>query len=291
MAGSKRERAFEQPAVRTTIVGGRPPGAGQGVGEIPRGIEVLVKKASVDPEFKAALLAKRAEAAKDIGLRLDPAEVMMLDAVPAAQLEGIIARTTVSPGKKRAFLGRAAAVMLAALGTSIGCDQQPAPTGERPDRPKAEKSVATKSASQKATTQIPGAPKASTQTSGEPPGADVVVFGFVVRPEKSPKLSTQTPSSSKPSTQASAQKSPIPVPVAGAMERSIDYPRQPGAKASSRTPALPVVGVREDRPGDGPAPKGDVKPTTNAPAAKETPPEILRAVRGSRPLRDDNVNK
>ena len=47
---------MEQEAVRTTIVGGRPPGCGQPVGQIPRGIEVLVKKAAVDPEFKTLLL-------------------------------------------------------------------------------------------------------------------------------------------------------------------------------------------------------------------------------------------
>ncbi len=44
----------EQEVVRTTIVGGRPPGSGQRLGPIPRGIEVLVRKASVDPEFKRA---------------------------------------------------------------------------------------------------------------------------------------------------------------------------------------------------------------------------------------------
>ena len=49
-------RPAEQPAVRTTIVGGRPPGSGHGVGQIPRGIELLVKKASVDPEFRKLLL-------------------------------------------------------------------------------------------------------------------------------------------------------------------------------------------------------------------------------------------
>jgi len=40
--------SVEQEAVRTTIVGGRPPGSGQPVGRIPRGIEVLLKKAAVD---------------------------------------------------------------------------------------------------------------------------------------------------------------------------------------------------------------------------------------------------
>jgi hypothetical protein len=110
----------EQPAVRTTIVGGRPPGPGKGVGSVPRGIEVLVKKAAVDPEFKALLLAERSGAATEIGLELSDAEAAMLDGVPEAQLGAIIANTAVSPKMRPAFMGRAAAVMLAVLGTGSG---------------------------------------------------------------------------------------------------------------------------------------------------------------------------
>ena len=108
-------RPREKDAVRTTIVGGRPPGSGADLGPIPRGIEVLVKKAAVDAEFKALLLETRAEAAEAIGLELEPAEVLMLDAVPAAQLEAIVGHTSVSPISRHAFLGRAAGAMLAAL--------------------------------------------------------------------------------------------------------------------------------------------------------------------------------
>jgi acyl carrier protein len=111
----RADRPLEQEAVRTTIVGGRPPGSGQPVGDIPRGIEVLVKKAAVDAEFKALLLSRRAAAAEQIGLTLQPAEAMMLAVAPAAQLEAIIARTSVPGEHRRAFLGQAAAVMLAAL--------------------------------------------------------------------------------------------------------------------------------------------------------------------------------
>ena len=124
----------EPEVVRTTIVGGRPPGKGRGISDIPRGIEVLVKKASVDPQFKALLLARRDAAAEEIDLKLDPAEAMMLRAVPAEQLETIIAGTKVDPGSRRAFLGKAAAAMLAAIGVSqVGCGCMPAPTGVRPD--------------------------------------------------------------------------------------------------------------------------------------------------------------
>jgi hypothetical protein len=135
----------EQEAVRTTIVGARPPGSGKSLGEIPRGIEVLVKKASVDAEFRKLLVEKRAEAAKEIKLQLDPAEVLMLDTVPKGQLEAIIANTKVSAESRRAFLGRAAAVMLAALGVStLGCrdDDGEEVRGIRPDRPEDKKPAA-----------------------------------------------------------------------------------------------------------------------------------------------------
>ena len=127
----------EPEVVRTTIVGGRPPGKGRGISDIPRGIEVLVKKASVDPQFKALLLARRDAAAEEIGLELDPAEAMMLRAVPAEQLEAIIAGTKVDPGSRRALLGKVAAAMLAAIGvTQAGC--MPAATGSRPRDPREE---------------------------------------------------------------------------------------------------------------------------------------------------------
>ena len=140
-------RPAEQAAVCTTIVGGRPPGCGQPVGAIPRGVEVLVKKASVDPAFRSVLLERRAAAAGEIGLVLEPAEAAMLGAVPAGQLETIIARTVVPEEHRRAFLGKAAAAMLATLGivTATGCPTKgiapdrppppPPPTGIRPDRP------------------------------------------------------------------------------------------------------------------------------------------------------------
>jgi hypothetical protein len=91
---------------------------------IPRGLEVLLKKASVDPEFKELLLVSRAEASAFIGLKLELNEILMLQAAPTDQLEAVIAQTQVPQEHRRAFLGRAAAAMLAALGivsTESGC--------------------------------------------------------------------------------------------------------------------------------------------------------------------------
>jgi hypothetical protein len=105
---------------------------------------VLVKKAAVDPEFKTLLLERRAAAAAEIGLELEPAEAAMLAAVTAPQLETIIAHTVVPQQIRRAFMGKAAAAMLAALGlvSSVGCPKgiapdRPPPKGIAPDRPPA----------------------------------------------------------------------------------------------------------------------------------------------------------
>ncbi len=109
----------EPEQVRTTIVGGRPPAGGANVGEIPRGVEVLIKKAAIDPPFKKILLDKRGAAADAIALTLSPAEKAMLEAVPEEQLRAIVANTKVRPSLRPAFLGYAAAAMLAALAANV----------------------------------------------------------------------------------------------------------------------------------------------------------------------------
>ncbi len=102
-----------------------------------RGVDVLLKKAAVDGVFKKLLLEKRAAAAEAIGLELDAAEAALLEAVPESHLAAVIARTTVSPKIRPAFLGYAAGVMLAALGaTTTACDGITDSTfGNRPDPP------------------------------------------------------------------------------------------------------------------------------------------------------------
>jgi hypothetical protein len=139
MGSRKGYGSADRKLVRTTIVGGRPPQSEQIPRHIPRGLEVLIKKAAVDPAFKNILFVQRAEAAAAIGLKLTAAEEAMLAAVPLPQLEGIVAHTRISPKLKPAFLGYAAGVMLAALGTTTSaCDDNPtAPPvdGIRPDPP------------------------------------------------------------------------------------------------------------------------------------------------------------
>jgi hypothetical protein len=109
---------------------------------ISHGIEVLVKKAAVDPAFNKMLLEKRAAAAEAIALDLSPTEEAMLAAVPEAQLKAIVANTKVNPGLRPAFLGYAAGAMLAALGAgTVSCKANarnndkpyPPPAGINPD--------------------------------------------------------------------------------------------------------------------------------------------------------------
>jgi hypothetical protein len=80
---------------------------------ISRNIEVLIKKASVDPEFRQLLLDARADAAKEIDLVLDRAEVDILNGIPREQLEKIIKSTKVPPEQKPVFLGTFGKIMLA----------------------------------------------------------------------------------------------------------------------------------------------------------------------------------
>jgi hypothetical protein len=86
-------------------------------------IEVLVKKASVDPEFRRLLLEKRGEAARAIDLELTDAERDILSSVPAGQLEKIIDSTKVEPEHRKAFLSNVGKAMLAAavVGIASGC--------------------------------------------------------------------------------------------------------------------------------------------------------------------------
>jgi hypothetical protein len=113
------QRESEKEAVRTTVVGGRPPGSGRSNVAVPRGIEVLVKKAAVDAEFRPLLLAQRGAAAASIGLELDPAESAILSTISEEHLARIICQTEVPAQQQHVFLGHVAAAMLVALGVGL----------------------------------------------------------------------------------------------------------------------------------------------------------------------------
>jgi hypothetical protein len=83
--------------------------------DIPRVLEVLIKKASIDQEFRRILLEKRSESAGEIGLELSPAEATLLNTISADQLARIIDKTTVPKEHRRVFLGRLGVAMLVLL--------------------------------------------------------------------------------------------------------------------------------------------------------------------------------
>lgn len=86
---------------------------------IPRNLEVLIKKASVDPKFRRLLLDKRAEAAYEINLDLSQAEADMLGGIPREQLEQIIQNTKVPPEQREVFSGCLGKIMLATVVATV----------------------------------------------------------------------------------------------------------------------------------------------------------------------------
>ena len=262
-------RPVEQPAVKTTIVGGRPPGSGKAVGPIPRGIEVLIKKAAVDPDFRALLLAKRDEAAGQIGLTLDPAEAMMLKAAPTAQLEAIIAQTNVHPSVLPAFLGRAAAVMLVALGAgTLGCEDDVATLDIEPDRPSTKKVEPPQNIPAPEGVR-PDRPQAVERSPG-------------IRPDRIP--TPQPPKPAEPRIKAPQRIEPTD---------GIRPTRPPEAKPKAETPKPPApTGIRPDRPPTAKPPDAAENKQSQAPRSTATEPvtstpvsdeRITRGIRPDRP--------
>ena len=144
---------------------------------VPRGVEILIKKAAVDAAFRDVLLDERAGAAARLDLALEPAESATLAAIPRAQLEQVIARTTVSAALRPAFLTYAAAVMLAALAAG-GCrvvdDNRPKPGGINPDLPPgtATAETAATAAASTAATADDNRPITKGMSPDFPPGAE-----------------------------------------------------------------------------------------------------------------------
>jgi len=100
---------------KKTIVGSRPPENIPGTMNIPRGIEVLVKKASVDRRFRRKLLKLKDRAARLIGLRLSDIETSIIKSVDKRQLKNIIKKVKVPGYQRRIFLSNTAVAMLAII--------------------------------------------------------------------------------------------------------------------------------------------------------------------------------
>jgi hypothetical protein len=229
----------ESEAVRTTIVGGRPPGSGRNNVPVPRGIEVLVKKASVDAEFRELFLTQRGKAATTIQLELDPAEDAMLSAIPQEQLAQIVDQTTVPMELRSAFLGRVAPVMLAALGVGLAASSPAQPSDAQSNQANA----------------IPPASQVTNMIyTGNRP-----VAGAMAVPPLNVELTNQSP----------AQP---PFNVAGLMKWM--PPKPPTNPPPTNLPPPSIRGVQPDRPiaifGLMMTPPAE-SPPTNAPPAEQPP--------------------
>jgi len=125
--GKKEER----PAVRTTIVGGRPPGSGKEIGDVPHGIDALIERAAKDLSFRTNFLAAdsgdRANVAKRAGIKLEPSEAAMLEVVTVSHLAGIISL------KKAQLMAEKTIKREKRLDPNV---EEVGTRGIRPDRPK-----------------------------------------------------------------------------------------------------------------------------------------------------------
>ena len=105
-----------------TIVGGRS-ADNRPTGNSLHGIEILLKKASVDEDFAKVLLDSPEEAARLISLDLQASERRILVNTPPSTLQTMIRNTTVKRHQLSAFKTLSASLMLAAILAmgSTGC--------------------------------------------------------------------------------------------------------------------------------------------------------------------------
>lgn len=110
-----------------------PSASRQGPPLYPQGIEVLLRRAATDREFREQLLEQRAGAAAAIGLVLDPAEKAMLESMPRVQLLLTIEQLEMAGDRRRGFLVKLAAATLiaaAAGGVWLWCWREPSYKGK-----------------------------------------------------------------------------------------------------------------------------------------------------------------
>ena len=112
-----------------TIVGGRSADSNP-AGNSPHGIEILLKKASVDGDFARVLLESPDEAARLISLDLQDSESRILVSTPKSTLRNMIRHTTVHRQQMSAFKTMSAALMLAAIlaASTLATACEPTPT-------------------------------------------------------------------------------------------------------------------------------------------------------------------
>jgi membrane carboxypeptidase/penicillin-binding protein PbpC len=122
-----------------TIVGGRSR-SDRIVRDIPRGIEILLKKAKADAAFRELLLRDPLQAARSIELELGESEAKMLTCAPRAHLRAMVDHTSIPRQQVAVFrtAKTAAALVLALASTlvapafaSAGMESYPAANSEQ----------------------------------------------------------------------------------------------------------------------------------------------------------------
>jgi hypothetical protein len=139
---SGKEEDTRQQAVRTTIVGGQPPGNNRPMQKIPVGIEQILAMAAVDDKFAAALLENREAALVASGVEITATEKVILATIETPALGQMIGnvRGRIPVKERRAFLKKSAAALLALVGggflttAALAEDAPMAPGGVRVDR-------------------------------------------------------------------------------------------------------------------------------------------------------------
>jgi hypothetical protein len=106
---------------------------------VPTGLQTLLRLASLDVEFRRALIARRGQVAGAAGVKLTDREAAVLLAVTDGQLGAMVDSLPVPESARRDFFrqaGASAAVLLSGLGlgaTTGSCESQS--KGHRPDMP------------------------------------------------------------------------------------------------------------------------------------------------------------
>jgi hypothetical protein len=105
-----------------TIVGGRS-NSDTNHDLFPRGIEILIKKASCDRKFKKKLLKDPLKAADILSLELNENEKKIITETSKSLLKSMIKKTNIKKRHENAFMTKSASVMLSALlAGDISCD-------------------------------------------------------------------------------------------------------------------------------------------------------------------------
>lgn len=137
------EKSKKKKAVKTTIVGGQPPGNERDMQTIPTGIEELLAMAAVDDKFAAALIENREKAIASSGVQLTPTEKSVVVATSDEALRQMIGNieNRIPARERRTFLKKSAAALLALVGGGIvasaglACNKEETVKGIRPDVP------------------------------------------------------------------------------------------------------------------------------------------------------------